>query len=622
MDGHPAAGWGPSLKPRGTSPTTTISTVKITKKPPTAAIAGAIIAILVVMGLVAFVYFRRRALAARKPTDKIGGLERGPEPDVDSSNLLDGDGQPTDVERSPDTLSQTSSKRKIGVPVAAITAIAGDALLSFQRKLFKRPTTESSAEMELESPSALTTDPPTTSAPEISSQDGFFAKLKVLKRPTTESLAEMELEPSAVGGEAATESPPTTMREGFFVKIAKKVTRKTESTVDLKDEAGLTFQERLVKRPTTDSITVNNTPDVEVGISSLPGLVFEEPVNFMESQPESPQEIPLVEEPNESNDLTESSAQIGAGDAGPKFTQRFFKWTAKAATTSGNAPELETASSTSMNETSMSLPPHVQDTNSTTPSPEVVPKAGFMFKLRHKFSKPSVTPDLESGEAVPITTPPASAPSNSQKPDGIVNTDGPPLDSGSKTTLSLSRSATPGHDSQPTLVASSSHLQANAEAVPPPFVNHVPVESSTTTTEPLTRSFSTMKREQTRAIHVVRDDPGYIAPPSEPPPDETEPSANTRSLSTMKRDQTRAISREPQHSATDVLVQTPGGLQLRPGQSRVVSTDESRAVASELRDLREYIRVLEADLAAGGGNSRGPGHYVPVVPPPSYDETS
>ncbi|KAJ7146542.1 Isochorismatase-like protein [Mycena epipterygia] len=69
----------------------------------------------------------------------------------------------------------------------------------------------------------------------------------------------------------------------------------------------------------------------------------------------------------------------------------------------------------------------------------------------------------------------------------------------------------------------------------------------------------------------------------------------------MKRDQTRVIWCNQQRSATDVLVQTPGGLQLMPRQSPVVSTDESRAVASELRDLREYIRVLEADLAAGRG---------------------
>jgi hypothetical protein len=86
----------------------------------------------------------------------------------------------------------------------------------------------------------------------------------------------------------------------------------------------------------------------------------------------------------------------------------------------------------------------------------------------------------------------------------------------------------------------------------------------------------------------------------------------------MKRDQTRLLSRDRQHSATDVLVQTPDGLHLTPGHGRVISTDESGAVASEVRDLREYIRVLEADLAAGGRNH---GEFI-LAPPPSYDETS
>ncbi|KAJ7234734.1 hypothetical protein C8J57DRAFT_1713598 [Mycena rebaudengoi] len=92
--------------------------------------------------------------------------------------------------------------------------------------------------------------------------------------------------------------------------------------------------------------------------------------------------------------------------------------------------------------------------------------------------------------------------------------------------------------------------------------------------------------------------------------------APTRSLSTMKRAQTRALSRDQQRTgtATDVLIQTIAGLQLLPGQGRVVSTDESTAVASELRDLREYIRVLEADLAAG----RRAGE-APLTPPPGYE---
>ncbi|KAJ7760077.1 hypothetical protein DFH07DRAFT_771961 [Mycena maculata] len=147
-------------------------------------------------------------------------------------------------------------------------------------------------------------------------------------------------------------------------------------------------------------------------------------------------------------------------------------------------------------------------------------------------------------------------------------------------------------------------------------------------------SLSTMKRNQTRSLNsgfATHFAPTNPDPPNEqsvPPPFDAAsllpqwtPSQPARSLSTMKRDQTRAISTEPLHSATDVLVQTPGGLQLMPGQSRVVSTDESVAVASELRDLREYIRVLEADLATGGG-PRLPGDEIPIAPPPSYDETS
>jgi hypothetical protein len=222
-----------------------------------------------------------------------------------------------------------------------------------------------------------------------------------------------------------------------------------------------------------------------------------------------------------------------------------------------------------------------------------------MLKLRHKFSNPTVVSDPES----------ASDPEFSDF--HII----PP---GEENEISSILTPTDGYNSAPAPVASSSRSEPDLvvrEPSPPPF----DAEESSTEHAPSTptiRSLSTMKRDQTRAI-LGGPEAGESSPYPDDPPT-TEPPTISRSLSTMKRDQTRLLSRDRQHSATDVLVQTPDGLHLTPGQGRVISTDESGAVASEVRDLREYIRVLEADLAAGGRNH---GEFI-LAPPPSYDETS
>ncbi|KAJ7831443.1 hypothetical protein B0H13DRAFT_2113365 [Mycena leptocephala] len=178
-----------------------------------------------------------------------------------------------------------------------------------------------------------------------------------------------------------------------------------------------------------------------------------------------------------------------------------------------------------------------------------------MLKLRHKISNPTVVSDPES----------ASDPEFSDF--HII----PP---GEENEISSILATTDGHNSAPAPAASSSRSEPDLvvrEPSPPLFDAE---ESST---------------EHAPSTPTIRPEAGESSPYPDDPPT-TEPPTISRSLSTMKRDQTRLLSRDRQHSATDVLVQTPDGLHLTPGHGRVISTDESGAVASEVRDLREYIR--------------------------------
>ncbi|KAJ7683120.1 hypothetical protein B0H17DRAFT_1205354 [Mycena rosella] len=524
-------------------------------RPPTAAIVGAVVAAIILMGLAAFLFFSRWRRLAKKPVDKISGVEWGPEPEVESSSLLDADGQPADTEDA-DAASQTSSKReKTGTPISAITngiahgaSLAGDA-----RRARERPGRTANI------------------AGGILRED----RQKNRENSTTKSTAERESQPT---NDEPTSSPPEIAREGFFAKIS-------DLTTTFTDEAGLIFQERLFKRPTTDSITVG-TPETET--ETEVAVVSEEPSSILDAQPETSEGGSLTKKPKKN------------GDAVLSFPQRFFKRT---------ATETEDRADNSMDPGSRMSPSQEGSVAKKTEENlmESSPKPSFMLKLRHKFLKPNVLPDVESAQKS-IEEPAATSDAK--------NTEA--------TTLSLGSSSNI-HDSRrrPGPVTSSSLSKVEPAYNPPPF----DADTSSTSSGTLTRSFSTMKRAQTRFIVGDLEDPGsradYLAPPSGPPPNETTAAATssttastTRSLSTMKRDQTRVISRDQNCNATDVLVQTPGGLQLMPGQSRVVSTDESRVVASELHDLREYIRVLEADLGR-----RTPGEYLPVAPP-RYDETS
>ncbi|KAJ6617392.1 hypothetical protein B0H10DRAFT_1948302 [Mycena sp. CBHHK59/15] len=229
----------------------------------------------------------------------------------------------------------------------------------------------------------------------------------------------------------------------------------------------------------------------------------------------------------------------------------------------------------------------IQETSSMTKVNGPTAKSGglsgdFIFKVRSKFlnkpkaESPEAQVTLDSTDLTVISPTPTSPQDDvDSNADGTAHLEstsiGPTSNRHTTVTVNLQ---SPADESSSNHDPTSSDEPADNEARPPP-------ESQDST-----------PRQSSSQLH----------------PD---PSRPTRSLSTMKRDQTRAISRDQQHSATDVLIQTDAGLQLLPGHGRVVSTDESRAVASELRDLRAYIRVLEADLAAGRGE--------PVVPPPSYD---
>ncbi|KAJ7089485.1 hypothetical protein C8R43DRAFT_1115180 [Mycena crocata] len=591
------------------------------KKPPVPTIVGAVVGAVVLLALVILLFVcRRRTLRmSKKPLDNVVGVERGPDPDVDSSRsaLLDGAGQPAggDGASVSDAVSTTFSKKTLKeAPFAAITGgivqgatLAGDTVLSLQRKFFKRPTAESTAEMELE-PSALNES--ATDSPVEIPREGFFSKMtaKTKKNSTVsttkvaESVTEVELDPSAPGTDDSATSPPEKPREGFFARITKKVKKDSTTTVAKEtvssDDAGLSFQERLFKRPTKDSI---DTPQNEEG----PAVSVDEPASDVDPEPETSVEetsANAVEETRKDSSDSTPKRPVFAGNPVLSLSQRLFKRTATDSTLPSNAtpPEIDT-----VNEDFTIVTPVQSPTEEATEEiPLDPPKAGFMLKLRHKFSKPQLVTDLESARGS-VETP--FAPTDSQNiSDAKMETS--------------SRDSTIGHGSS--AAASSS---AHRESLPPPFdlsEHWSPSAGPSGTSVPVIRSLSTMKRDQTRAVHPEQGSSTYLAPPSHPPPppDADAPPTATRSLSTMKRDQTRVISRDQQHSATDVLVQTPGGLQLMPGQSRVISTDQSRAVASELRDLREYIRALEADLAAGG--NRGGADFPLLAPPPSYDETS
>ncbi|KAJ7656869.1 hypothetical protein DFH06DRAFT_465969 [Mycena polygramma] len=705
--------------------------IRTAKKPSHAAIAGAVVGgVLFLISFIAMLLFLlRRRRASTRPTglDKLGGVERGPDAskrDSAHSNLLTGDGQPAGGEDAFDGASMSdaaSSKRslKTPAPIAVLTSgitqgaslaggavmSAGGAVMSFQRRLFKRGTKESATtEMEME-PSALGSAAPTDvledsapealdSAPEVpdtapqAPRPGFFAKvaLKTKKSLTAESTAkesvssDAELAPSAVEGGAPATSTPHMTRAGFFAKIAKKVKKEptTESATDIiagPGDDGLTFQQRLFKRTTTDSAP-ENAPEADVKTEAP--IISEEPWDVVDLQQEAPSEA----------EIKEMTAVPDTKGSGTVMTLRqFFKRTLSETTAAGSS-DLGT------------------DTAAIDEQPATVesaPKGSFILKMRHKFSKPNVVPDPEAaldedgsgaliqpGEDTDMKTDSASTSmtgglsristaghSSEPPPAGIIypppafDADATPTTPTIGRSLStMKRDQTRAAHAWPDSGESSSHPSEGDAPVyePPP--------SFSAASPAIVRSLSTVKPNQLRMVNVGHDDgdssvdavPPVEAPPAaapayaasasapaydasastttsapaydasasastpasaSPAPTSTSPtpassSASalaapptvTRSLSTMKRDQTH-VTRDPEHTPTDVLVQTPGGLQLLPGQSRVVSTDESRAVASELRDLREYIRVLEADLAVGGRS--GAGQVLP--PPPSYDET-
>ncbi|KAJ7622637.1 hypothetical protein DFH06DRAFT_1143249 [Mycena polygramma] len=705
--------------------------IRTAKKPSHAAIAGAVVGgVLFLISFIAmFLFFLRRRRASTRPTglDKLGGVERGPDPskrDSAHSNLLTGDGQPAGGEDAFDGASVSdaaSSKRslKTPAPIAVLTSgitqgaslaggavmSAGGAVMSFQRRLFKRGTKENATtEMEME-PSALGSAAPTDvledsapealdSAPEVpdtapqAPRPGFFAKvaLKTKKSLTAESTAkesvssDAELAPSAVEGGAPATSTPHMTRAGFFAKIAKKVKKEptTESATDSlagPGDDGLTFQQRLFKRPTTDS-TTETVPEAEGETEAR--VLSEEPWDVVDLQQEAPSEA----------EIKEMAVVPETKGSGTVMTLRqFFKRTLSE-TTAAESGGLGT------------------DTSAIDEQPATVesaPKGSFILKMRHKFSKPNVVPDPEAALDEDASDAHIIQPGE----DTDTKTDS----ASTSMTGGLSRISTAGHSSEPppaiisppafdadatpttpTIGRSLSTMKrdqtraAHGESSSHPPEGEVPVyeppPSFSAASPPIIRSLSTMKPNQMRMVNVGHDEgdssvdavppvealpaaaPAYAASASapaydtsasattsapaydasasasaftpasaSPAPTSTSPTpasssapapaptlaappSVTRSLSTMKRDQTQ-VTRDPEHTAMDVLVQTPGGLQLLPGQSRVVSTDESRAVASELRDLREYIRVLEADLAVGGRS--GAGQVLP--PPPSYDET-
>ncbi|KAJ6449041.1 hypothetical protein C8R47DRAFT_373997 [Mycena vitilis] len=733
--------------------------IRTAKKPSHAAIAGAAVGgiLFLIIFIAMFLFFLRRRRASTRPTglDKLGGVERGPDPskrDSAHSNLLTGDGQPAGGEDAFDGASMSdaaSSKRsvKTPAPIAVLTSgitqgaslaggavmSAGGAIMGFQRRLFKRGTNETApTEMEMEmEPSALGSAAPaptdeqeedsapkaSDSAPEEVSdtvlqapQPGFFAKvaLKTKKSFAMESTAkesispDTELTPSAVEGDAPASSTPHMTRAGFFAKIAKKVKKEptTDSATDIiagPGDDGLTFQQRLFKRTTTDS-TPENTPEADVKTEAP--VVSEEPWDVVDLQQESPSEAEIKE-------MTAVPETRGSGTV--MTLRQFFKRTLSETTAAGSSDLGHDTAAIDEQPVTM----------------ESAPKGSFILKMRHKFSKPNVVPDPEAaldedGSDAHVIQP---------GEDADTKTDS----ASTSMTGGLSRISTAGHNSEPLppIVSPPPAFDADAAPTTPtigrslstmkrdqtraahsgessshppegevPVPVYEPPPSFSAASPAIVRSLSTMKPNQLRMINVGHDDEGSgvdAVPPVEAPPaapayapsasapaydasasatsapayhdasasatsatsaPEYDVSASTaasasvapaptstsastsasttsptpassssapiptlaappsvtRSLSTMKRDQTQ-VTRDPEHIATDVLVQTPGGLQLLPGQSRVVSTDESRAVASELRDLREYIRVLEADLAVGGRS--GAGQVLP--PPPSYD---
>lgn len=548
-------------------------------------IVGTSVGAVVLLSLVALFLFCRRRRLASKPVDKIGGVERGPDPDVDSSSLLDVNGQPADAEEAASQYSQDDKKKLISVSsvtggLAQGATVARSAMSGFHQRLFKRPTKESTDEMELESCTTVDQESATSShkAPRV----GFLAKLGKTRGNSTKSMADSEdTEVAAPASEDPADSPPEVAREGFFAKITRKTKKNDSAAVDLVDDAGLTFQERLFKRPTTDS-TATATPEIEadptVVVSNEPSSILDGDANLEDGSP--------MKNSKKNGDTTKTASD---GDNEP--------WTVVSDDSTMPPPPQEGSSPTSKPESPTELPP----------------KPTFMLKLRHKFSNPSMIPTPVQGSTQKIIVD-SSAVSEPELLDFDATED-----AALRLAMSLSKRTTSGHGDQLAQDASSSQLSLKPVIAPPPVDADILSSLSTSESASPARSISTMKREQTRAIRDPTAEtpsvPSYLAPPSS----EGSGATATRSLSTMKRDQTRTISRDQNHSATNVLIQTPDGLQLLPGPGRVTSMDESRAVASELRDLREYVRMLEADLAAGV--RRTPGEYIPAAPPPSYDES-
>ncbi|KAJ7831442.1 hypothetical protein B0H13DRAFT_2431649 [Mycena leptocephala] len=321
--------------PRFSSTPSTLAQVliKSMKTPSKTAIVGAIVgAVVLLIGIVTMLFFCRRRYTPKTPVGNIGGTEREPDPTLDSArdNLLNGDGQPADHEGVfPDTVSETSTKqKKTATSIAAITegiahgaSLAGDAVLSLQRRLFKRLTsTETTAEMELE-PSVFGSEFPEDSTPKYSRRDSSLN----LDRD------DGQLKPSSLVCETPVDSTPEIPREGFFAKMTRK-TRKAptaESTAKevLSGDDGLTFQERLFKRSTTKS-TIENTPEVEMESPFL----NEESVSSTDSEQHS-------SSANENEDTPPLSATKGSGFLAAALFNvrpRLFKRTATETTFSEN----------------------------------------------------------------------------------------------------------------------------------------------------------------------------------------------------------------------------------------------------------------------------------------------
>ncbi|KAJ7187085.1 hypothetical protein C8R46DRAFT_1058807 [Mycena filopes] len=638
---------GTSGVKRSTSSTDLASLAARRTKPRPGPIAGAVVGTLLFLIIIAAMFFfcRRRRRASKPPGDKLSSLERGPDPtavgrDSAASNLLTGDGQPAPGEGD-DAVSTTESKRSlIQTPIAAIAGgiaygatFASDAVLGLQRRLFKRSGTTGS---------------------ESTSETGI----------ELEAPAPWTLPRDAVAVPPPAQSTESTPRPGFLAKIAQQVKKhsfkaESSSAVGAVQEGsvdGMTFQERLFKRPTTDSTTEDEGAWAAKVPEGEPPLFSEEPIDMQ-------LEVATVKDDDvEGEDLASPLSVKGsttAEDAASirSFRRRIFKRTATetsvtndletapvvvdivdAPLTSPPVPGAEaiqvkdvalptfwklfkrTGTDTTMSSEvdESDSPVMTPPANPSIPEGRASPKPRFMVKLRHKFSKPVVLPDPESA---PDPARPSTSSHVAPASEDTDHTTSPSPDSSNAAGLnrrpSNGRVAAIGTSSKLMLVTTSDE----PESPPPPFgedkdQDGSPGPSAGAAPPTPTRSLSTMKRDQTRAVHAGDggESSSYLAPPSDPPPplpaDLLHPpsSSITRSLSTMKRDQTRVISRDQQHGPRTGL------LQLMPGQGRVVSTDGSRAVAAELRDLREYIRVLEADLAAGRGDAA-----AAVPPPPSYE---